>query len=220
MIMKEVKQEICPLCHNTKIFEFAQGENRVYLHCKTCDLVYVPSIYFISQEDEKAKYNNHQNSPQNQGYRDFLNRLIKPLCANISPHSFGLDFGSCPGPTLSIMMKEKGFEIDIYDYFYHDDKSVFEKSYDFITTTEVIEHLHNPLYEVERLWSALKPGGVLGIMTAFRPDVDKFETWYYKRDMTHVGFFTKNSFEWLAQRLNAQIYIPQSGVVILKKENS
>ncbi len=208
---------MCPLCLEENSSNYEKGENRVYLLCKTCDLVYVPSAYFISQKDEKAKYDNHQNSPQNQGYKDFLNRLIKPLSKNLAPNSCGLDFGSGPGPTLSLIMQEKGYEMELYDYFYHDDKSVFEKQYDFITSTEVIEHLHKPLEEIERLWECLKPDGVLGIMTAFRPNADKFSFWYYKRDMTHIRFFTKKSFKWIEKRLNAKLHIPEDGIVILKK---
>lgn len=208
----------CPLCNTVETREYAKGENRIYLHCTTCDLVFVPSSYLISPEEEKAKYDNHQNSPENQGYRDFLNKLLSPLKIHLRENAKGLDFGSGPGPTLSVIMQESGFDMEIYDYFYHDDKTVFEKNYDFITTTEVIEHLHLPYLEIKKLWDCLKPGGVLGIMTAFRPDQNAFQKWYYKRDITHIRFFTHTSFEWLANALNAKLEVPQSGVVILKKE--
>jgi hypothetical protein len=217
--MKKDEFEDCPLCKSRDITLFTYAENRDYLHCKNCDLVYVPSIYFLSSEDEKAKYDNHQNSPQNQGYRDFLNRLLEPLCKFIPQKSYGLDFGSGPGPTLSIIMKEQGYDMEIYDYFYHNNPGVFRKSYDFITTTEVIEHLHHPYEEILKLWSSLNSRGVLGIMTAFRPSDDEFTKWYYKRDLTHVRFFTQNSFKWLADNLNAELIVPQSGVVILKKRD-
>ena len=140
-----------------------------------------------------------------------------PLCTLISPNSSGLDFGSGPGPTLSVMLEELGYNMDIYDYFYHNDPKGFEKRYDFITTTEVIEHLHNPYDEILKLWNLLNKNGVLGIMTAFRPDDKKFKNWYYKRDLTHVRFFTEKSFTQLAEKLNAEISIPQKDVVILKK---
>jgi hypothetical protein len=216
--MKKIK--ICPFCFSDKVNLFAHAENRDYLHCKICDLVFVPKEFFISKKDEKAKYDNHQNTPENQGYQDFLNKLIVPLCSFLPKQAKGLDFGSGPGPTLSVMMEKLGFEMEIYDYFYHNNHKVFEKKYDFITTTEVIEHLHNPQDEILKLWGCLKEGGVLGIMTAFRPDDKAFLTWYYKRDLTHVRFFTKVSFEWLADKLEAQLVIPQSGVVILKKRKT
>ena len=105
--------------------------------------------------------------------------------------------------------------MEIYDVFYHDKKEVFEKQYDFITSTEVIEHLHNPSEELEKLWGCLKKGAVLGLMTAFR--VEDFSTWYYKRDLTHIIFFTPRTFEWIASYLKAELIVPESGVVILRK---
>ncbi len=205
----------CPLCNSNDTLLYHFAENREYHHCKVCDLVFVPKEFFVSVSDEKAKYDNHKNTPEDKGYCEFLNRLLTPLQKYLSTGDKGLDFGSGPGPTLSVLMKQRGFDMDIYDIFYHDKKEVFEKRYDFITTTEVIEHLHNPLEEVKRLWNCLKSRGVLGIMTAFRPD--EFEDWYYKRDLTHIIFFTPKTFEWLAKYLGAILEISESGVVILKK---
>jgi len=214
------KVETCPFCFSDEIDLFVQEKDRDYLHCNKCDLVFVPRKDFISKKDEKAKYDRHQNSPQNQGYRDFLNRLLIPLCTFLPKKAKGLDFGSGPGPTLSIMMNELGFQMEIYDYFYHNTPKVFEQKYDFITTTEVIEHLHNPKDEIVKLWSCLKDGGVLGIMTSFRVRDEEFGNWYYKRDLTHVRFFTKTSFQWLADELKAELVIPQNDVVILKKRKT
>ncbi|HHD84192.1 MAG TPA: class I SAM-dependent methyltransferase, partial [Campylobacteraceae bacterium] len=118
--------------------------------------------------------------------------------------------------TLNILMEKCGFSMDIYDCFYAPDETVFKKRYDFITSTEVIEHLHDPMGELTRLWTLLKPDGVLGIMTAFR--VEDFADWYYKRDLTHIRFFTPKTFEWIAKKLGAQLEIPQSGVILLHKK--
>lgn len=212
-----MKTKTCPLCKNSNTTPFTQSENREYLHCSICDLVFVPSKYFLSQKEEKEIYDKHQNSPENQGYCDFLNRLVKPICAYTPKNGIGLDFGSGPGPTLSVIMEELGYKMHLYDYYYHNNPRVFEKSYDFITTTEVVEHLHDPYSEILKLWACLKSDGVLGIMTAFRPDDDKFTSWYYKRDLTHIRFFTETTFKWLAKHLEAEPIVPESGVVILKK---
>jgi len=206
---------ICPLCQSSQTNKFSYSENREYHHCQNCDLVFVPEKFFVSVVDEKAKYDNHQNSPENQGYCTFLDKLLLPMQEYLKRGDDGLDFGSGPGPTLSVLMGERGYEMDIYDIFYHDNGQVFNHQYNFITSTEVIEHLHNPLEEIEKLWGCLKEGGILGLMTAFR--VEAFETWYYKRDLTHIIFFTPRTFEWLAERLEARLIIPESGVVILKK---
>ncbi len=180
-----------------------------------CDLVFVPTPYLLSPEDEKAKYDNHRNTPENKGYVAFLNRLLDPLTHYLPPNAKGLDFGCGPGPTLSLLMQKRGYSMDIYDPFYAPDTAVFTKKYDFITTTEVIEHMHTPLFELERLWHMLTQKGMLGIMTAFR--VEDFPSWYYKRDLTHIRFFTPTTFHWIAGHLDAKLEIPQSGVALLKK---
>ena len=205
----------CPLCQNPQTSFFSEGENRIYHHCPECDLVFVPSSYFVSEQEEQAKYDNHQNSIANEGYVNFLNRLLVPLQDYLPEGARGLDFGCGPGPTLHLLMEQQGYQMEIYDYFYARNPEVFTKKYDFITSTEVIEHLHHPLEELERLWDCLHEEGLLGLMTAFR--VDAFSQWYYKRDLTHIHFFTPETFAWIADYLNAKLIIPQSGVVILKK---
>ena len=77
----------------------------------------------------------------------------------------------------------------LYDLFYAPDTQFLQRQYDFIAASEVVEHLHHPRRELERLWSCLKPNGVLGIMTKRVIDQAAFSHWYYKSDLTHVCFF-------------------------------
>ncbi|MFA0697998.1 class I SAM-dependent methyltransferase, partial [Vibrio sp. 10N.222.49.C9] len=76
--------------------------------------------------------------------RKFLSRVQIPLAERIGSHKQGLDFGCGPGPTLSLMMQEAGHDVDLYDLYYYPDTKVLNKRYDFITATEVIEHLYQP----------------------------------------------------------------------------
>ncbi len=106
----------------------------------------------------------------------------------------------------------------IYDYFYANNVSIFKNSYDFITTSEVVEHLHQPQQELERLWSILKPGGLLGIMTKRVHNREAFMTWHYKNDLTHVCFFSEATFQWLAKKWNAELKLPDKDVVLFTKK--
>ena len=65
----------------------------------------MPHENFLSAEDEKARYDLHQNSPNDNRYRQFLNRIFVPMQERIAPESCGMDFGSGPGPTLSIRQR-------------------------------------------------------------------------------------------------------------------
>jgi len=179
--------------------------------------VFVPSSQFITAEEEKSYYDLHQNHPDDQGYRRFLNRILLPMKDKLRPGDCGLDFGSGPGPTLSLMFEELGFSMKIYDHFYADDGYVLQQEYDFITSTETVEHLHHPKTELKRLWGMLKPGGYLGIMTKLVIDRNAFTTWHYKNDPTHVCFFSQQTFTWLADLWKANLELFDSDVILFEK---
>ncbi len=159
MEVSDISGEQCLLCGALGAEEFYKGRYRSYLICRTCNLVFVPPIYYLSAEDEKSRYELHQNFPDNKDYRKFLSRVFEPMKDFLSPDSRGLDFGSGKGPTLSVMFEEIGHTVAVYDCFYANDIRVFDNEYDFITATEVAEHLHNPGMELDRLWSCLRVGG-------------------------------------------------------------
>lgn len=219
--MKDVISNItCPLCKTKKVSDFFHDKRRDYILCQVCSLVFVPPWQFVSAEAEKNRYDLHQNSPADRGYRSFLSRIFVPLQKSLTPGSCGLDFGSGPEPTLSVMFEEAGHEMTIFDYFYKQIPSVFEKQYDFITATEVIEHLHNPKEELERLWACLKEGGRLGLMTKLVPGPNAFSEWHYKNDLTHVCFFSQATFKWLALHLDADMTFADEDVIFFHKKIS
>jgi hypothetical protein len=207
----------CPLCKSVDIYEFYFDKERKYLQCGVCNLVFVSEIYFLSKQEEKKRYDLHQNNSEDQNYRKFLNRIFLPMKEKLLLGSFGLDFGSGPGPTLSVMFQEIGHKVDLYDYFYAQDSSVFQKEYDFITATEVLEHLHHPQKELDRLWACLKQDGTLGIMTKLVLNKDAFAFWHYKNDPTHVCFFSKTTFYWLADKWQAEVSFIDNDVIIFYK---
>ncbi len=211
--------QICPNCKTADGTGFYQDGRRDYFRCQTCGLVFVPAWQFLSPEEEKARYDLHRNSPDDKGYRRFLSRIFIPMQERLAPESLGLDFGSGPGPTLSVMFEQAGHSMSIYDHFYARDPSVLEKQYDFITATEVVEHLHNPKEVLDKLWSCLKPGGWLGIMTKLALDREAFADWHYKNDPTHVSFFSRTTFEWLAGKWQAEVTFADKDVILFRKKD-
>lgn len=188
------------------------------MQCQVCDLVFVPKHQLLSAEDEKSQYDLHQNSPQDTGYRKFLSRLIEPLKEHLQDGAHGLDFGCGPGPTISIMMSEYGFSMDNYDPFYANHPEILERSYDFITSTEVFEHLHQPSEVIPLLVNILKPNGVLGIMTKRWINKDAFSRWHYKNDPTHICFYSDRTFEWIAAQWDLRLKIISADTVLLFKQ--
>lgn len=188
-----------------------------------CSLVFVPPNFYLSPDQEKAEYDLHQNNPDDDGYRLFLSRLSQPLIAELQSLAItraeslkGLDFGCGPGPTLHQVMADAGFPQALYDPFYYPNAEVLKGSYDFITLTEVIEHIHQPSEVITRLWQGIKPSGVMAVMTKLVIDKAAFATWHYKNDPTHVCFYSKQSFSYLANELNARVVFVDKDVIFLK----
>ncbi len=208
----------CPLCNKTDSDTFHQDQRRTFFVCQHCQLVFVLPTQYLSEDDEKSAYDHHQNSPTDPNYRKFLSRLFSPLRDRLTFNSFGLDFGSGPGPTLSVMFEEIGHTVALYDHFYAHDPAVLQQSYDFITATEVVEHLHAPSTILPQLWTLLKPGGYLGLMTKLVRDQQAFATWHYKNDLTHVCFFSTFTFEWLADQWQAELEFFHNDVMVFRKQ--
>ncbi len=208
----------CPLCADTLgSSHFHSDCYRDYYRCPCCRLVHIPTSQHLSPEAERAEYDKHQNSPDDAGYRQFLSRLFNPLNIRLRPASHGLDFGSGPGPTLSLMFEETGHRMSLFDLFYAPDQSALTAQYDFITASEVVEHLHDPAQELDLLWSLLKPGGWLGIMTKLALDQGAFSRWHYKNDLTHVCFFSSKTMNWLARKWQSELLQIGKDVFLFQK---
>jgi len=210
--------QTCPLCNGHSASDFSQDKRRAYFRCGDCAFIFADPASRLSPEDEKTVYDQHENNPKDEGYRRFLNRLAAPLVQRVGDKpGEGLDFGSGPGPTLSLMLTEMGYNMAIYDPYFAHTPSVLEKQYDFVTCTEAIEHFYTPAKEWGLLLSMVKPGGWLGIMTKLVINTDAFAQWYYKNDPTHVSFFSQDTFRYLAERDGLEVEFVGTDVILLRK---
>ncbi len=208
---------VCPLCRCRAVGEFCSHGGRPYHYCPVCALVFVPPSTFLSPDAEKERYDLHQNDLEDPGYRAFLERLFVPLDNRLTRGSSGLDFGSGPTPALAALFRQAGHSMALYDPFYEPGIAVMECQYDFIAACEVLEHLREPDLELDRLWKCLRPGGWLGIMTKVAVDREAFPAWYYKNDPTHIRFYSRETFAWLAGHWGAAIEFCDNDVVLIGK---
>jgi len=119
-----------------------------------------------------------------------------------------LDFGCGESPVLSSLLREEGYEVDIYDKFFSAKKTYRRKTYDLITATEVIEHLPDPLSTFKLFRSLLNKDGIISIMTLFHPQEDtQFIDWWYRRDRTHISFYSPVTVKYLADIFNMKLLI-------------
>lgn len=210
----------CPLCEHTTTHLYHTDKRRAYLQCAACALVFVERQALLAPENEKAIYDLHQNHPEDDGYQRFLSRVINPLLDRLSVPAKGLDFGCGPGPVLASMLRNAGHDVACYDPFYAPQTDVLDAHYDFITCTEAIEHFYWPKVQWQQWLSMLKPGGYLGIMTKLVKDPDAFSRWHYKNDLTHVSFFSRYTFQFLAHQAGLELTFIGNDVILMRKPES
>lgn len=193
----------CILCGSPKTSEYFRNEKHFFLVCNTCTTVFRHPETWITPSAEKERYVAHKNDVEDTGYQKFVSPLVGAVSASFPNTTLGLDFGAGTGPVAAKLLSEKGFTITLYDPFFHADKVVLEKKYDFIICCEVIEHFHTPLKEFKLLKSLLKPKGKLFCMTnLWAGNSEEFERWWYKNDSTHTLFYNTTNLIFIQENCN------------------
>ena len=211
---------LCKIC-NSRVKQIEDKKKSLYYYrCCFCGFISLNDSQRVDIKLEKQQYDQHNNSLENKGYvemfEEFIDLSIALYLENIQT---ALDFGSGPSPVFSELLKRRGLEVDIYDLFYAPKKVYEDKSYDLITSTEVFEHLCQPLETLELLTRHLNFNGYIVLMTKFPPkEDDLFLNWWYRRDPTHISFFTPKSFEIMAEKVELKlIKTINNNIVVFQK---
>lgn len=192
----------CPLCNETQTSKWSEDPVRPYFECGHCSLVFVPQDFLLSAEDERKRYDTHENDERDVRYREYLTKIASGISPSLSQGQKGLDFGCGASTLMAQIMDESGFEMDSYDLYYHPLTPIWSQKYDFIILSEVIEHLSSPRETMLKLAKLLTKDGQFFIKTKFLPETkEQFDVWYYKKDPTHICFFNSRSMEELARVL-------------------
>lgn len=114
------------------------------------------------------------------------------------------------------MMRDKGFQFFRQDkyaqnlfaqYFDIEDIPEDNPKFELLTSFEVLEHLENPLDELDQMFSL--SDSVL-CSTLIQPDapLDNLRNWFYLAELhgQHISFYTSKSLEIIAERYNCFYY--------------
>ena len=192
---------LCPLCSNTSA-AFFKDEKQYFNRCGTCNGIFRNTSDYLNIIEEKERYQHHKNNINDLGYIKFAEPIISTVNIHFNKKQKGLDFGAGHTPVISEILKNDGYQMEIYDPLFFNNKEVLNKKYDFITCCEVIEHFYIPNKEFELLYSLLKPNGKLICMTYIYDKSLDFENWFYKNDPTHVFLYQKETILWIKDYYN------------------
>ncbi len=214
----------CLLCHssNAAPFKVVKKPERSYFHCAECDLIFLNPAERLSAIEEKERYDQHESADQ-AGYRAFLEPLIKHIeehkLVQGNPEAKALDYGCGPSAFFGSLLELRGFQVTNYDLFYKPNQDCFARKYHLVTSTEVWEHFHEPRKEIERLVNLVKTKGILAVMTSGHKGEAVFHDWYYRRDLTHVTFFSEKTMQWVAKFFGLELVTQRSPYWVFRKNN-
>lgn len=206
-----MNDKACPLCCSAG--NWVSGTE--FLLCNECQGFFRHVRHLPGLEQEKARYETHNNDVNDPGYQAFVSPIVSAVLRDFTPNRSGLDFGAGPGPVISKLLREKGFHIVQYDPFFHNHTALLEDSYDYIVCCEVIEHFHSPDKEFQLLKRLLKPEGRLYCMTCLYSPGMELGDWFYIKDPTHVFLYQPATLEWIRRNHGFSSCIIQGRMVTL-----
>ncbi|HRO66762.1 MAG TPA: class I SAM-dependent methyltransferase [Pseudobdellovibrionaceae bacterium] len=207
----------CLLCRNSQTIRVdLVGPAPTFLwHCEDCDFLFKDSSARLTEREERARYDLHQNGGE--GHQCFLAPVVQSVLTHCPQGARGIDWGSGPVPVLRGLLEEKGFRMDHYDPFFFPQKPEADETYDFVTLTEVIEHVFEPALLMKELKTSLRPRGKLIVMTEPPPDGSQLAKWGYRRDPTHVAFFRPSTFRRFEELFGLRLIESSARTFILEK---
>lgn len=211
---------VCKICSaNTSVITDDQFD-LLYYSCGRCGFIFTDDKSYLTAEKEREHYLKHDNSFESEGYVHMFREFIKTAIEPFNNIGRALDFGCGHGPVLAELLREKGIRTDIYDKYFADDGSFRNNQYDLITATEVVEHLNDPIDTLKLLVGCLSTKGILAIMTRFHPENDDiFKDWWYRRDDTHISFYSPRTFHHIAKTFNMKLLlVDDKNIVVMQKQ--
>jgi 2-polyprenyl-3-methyl-5-hydroxy-6-metoxy-1,4-benzoquinol methylase len=221
-IAKRSSHPQCPICSDSRTvrFSFVHGRDSIY-SCGSCGVEFqfpqpcdttlaaiYSSAYFLGSKDAEALHN--QRALKRRTARLYLD-ILEPLVRMPNPRL--LEIGCGHGEFL-LEARARGFQVEGLEYSEHaaaeansqlghtavrvespEADCLPASTYDLIGAFDVIEHLRDPKRALEYMHAALKPGGVVAIVT---PSLDSWSRrllgrrWMeYKTE--HLIYFSRKS---------------------------
>ena len=209
--------DLCPLCtsDSTPICLIDAQSKWVYQRCQVCDLIFKNAQFHLQPSAERERYLQHDNQ-ETKGYVDFLSPVSQQVQLYLAPPARGLEFGCGPEPVLARLLERQGFSMSLYDpYFFPE---LPQEQFAFITCTEAVEHFYQPARSFNLMNELFQPGGLVFLLTLLHDQKTDFNSWYYRKDPTHVSFYSAQTMHWLAGRFGWTVRLCRERLVVLQKQ--
>ncbi len=204
----------CPFCTVATVSFVLDGET--FHRCPDCGLIVKDRAGHLSVAAELARYDHHS-MVADTGYRTMMTTFLRDFALPFATIKTAIDFGCGRIRLISDLLAAEGFLTACYDPFYEADEVSLSRRYGLITATEVVEHFRDPGKSWAILAGLPASAGIIAIMTRFIPA--DFSSWWYRRDPTHVCFYTRTTMNAIARKYGLRILCgDERGNVTFKKD--
>ncbi|MGL5047821.1 MAG: class I SAM-dependent methyltransferase [Shewanella sp.] len=207
----------CPLCHNSQIRLLHQDKKRRFYVCMACELTFADAHSHLPPAAEKQRYGRSRIALKQKQLSQFILPLLTQLEQQQAGSLLGLNFGRILDDESLATIENAGHKLNQYDPFFAPNHDVLKQTYDFICCYRVFEHFQYPIKEWTLLSQRLHPGGWLAISTPLLTELDGFAKWHYKNNLTHVSFYRRQTFEYLANNSDIQLLFAVKDLVLMQK---
>lgn len=219
------REKKCPICCSRTIKSLFSAVIRnkykaVYSFCEQCRFLFIKTPNWLSEAYKE---------PINISDTGLLARNIalSKVTSTLIYFFFNkkgkfLDYAGGYG-ILTRLMRDIGF-----DFYWHDPYSTnlmargFEfteenVTFELITCFEVLEHLENPLEEIEKMFNF--SDNILFSTTLLPPDLPKISEWsYYGTEHgQHISFYSLTTLQIIAKRLDCNLYSNKANIHLFTK---
>lgn len=222
--------KFCIFCNQPHIEHFIVKSGKKYWYCRHCKGFFMDIFEQLPKDEQKKRYLLHDNSLQNKGYKEYLDKIIKKSADYYQRydkkyknliHIF--DFGSGPIPALTQLLAQKKYFtenicVKHWDPLFFAYDTGFKTGADIIFCIEVVEHFENPQKDFKKLADVGAKNSIFFIKTQPAPSsIQQFTTWWYKEDATHVAFYSQQALVYCAKNAGLELLELDNDFFILKK---
>lgn len=207
----------CPLCQHSQTRKLHQDKKRSFFLCETCGLTFADASSHLPPAAEKQRYGRAGIAAKQKPLSQFILPLLTQLQTQHVGGLTGLNFGRILDNSSLTTIEAAGHTLKQYDPFFAPDHQVLKQEYDFVCCYRVFEHFQHPLKEWNLLSRLVTPGGWLAISTPLLTELTGFAKWHYKSNLTHVSFYQRQTFEYLASHSDFALLFAAKDLVLMQK---
>lgn len=217
----------CKICASPTIPIFTkkilQKYDVTYHQCKKCDFIQTDEPFWLSES-----YSNAITSldigliGRNLFYAQIIEEIIY---SHFNPNGKFLDFAGGYG-MFTRLMRDKGFNFFHSDkfcsnifanHFTIDDLPKKDRSFDIVTSFELLEHLKNPYKEISNILSISSNF----IFTTELVPQNNIDNWWYlgEEHGQHISFYTEKSLKFIANKYNKVYYAGENSLHAIVDKN-